>query len=75
MHLEEVNSRLAVLERRALIPIGGLHITIDPTNPSITLGYGVWSAFATGRVLVGVDVSDTDFDTVMETGGSKTATF
>jgi len=75
MHLEELNARLTILERRALVPVGGLHISIDPADPSVTLGYGTWSAFGTGRVLVGVDVGDTDFDTVMETGGSKTATY
>lgn len=56
------------------LPIGSLHISITPTNPATTLGYGAWSAFGTGRVIVGVDVSDPDFDTVEETGGSKTAT-
>lgn len=72
MHAEEINGRLFNLERRALIPVGGIHITIGPTNPATTLGYGTWSAFATGRVIVGVDTGDTDFDTVEETGGSKT---
>ena len=56
------------------LPIGSIHVTVDPTNPATTLGYGTWSAFGTGRVLVGVDVGDADFDTVEETGGSKTAT-
>ena len=31
-------------------------------------------SFGTGRTIVGVDSSDTDFDTVRETGGSKTHT-
>ena len=62
----------AILSMR--LPVGAIHITVTPTNPATTLGYGTWSAFGTGRVLVGVDVGDTDFDTVEETGGSKTAT-
>ena len=56
------------------LPVGALHISVTPTNPAATLGYGTWGAFGTGRVLVGVDVGDPDFDTVEETGGSKTAT-
>ena len=56
-------------------PIGAIYISVTPTNPGTTLGYGTWTAFGTGRVLVGVDVGDTDFDTVEETGGSKTATY
>jgi hypothetical protein len=54
--------------------VGALYVSISPTNPATTLGYGTWSAFGTGRVLVGVDTGDTDFDAVEETGGSKTAT-
>lgn len=53
--------------------VGALYVSVSPTNPATTLGYGVWEAFGIGRVLVGVDVGDADFDTVMETGGSKTA--
>ena len=56
-------------------PIGAIYINVTGTNPAAELGYGTWSAFGAGRVLVGVDTGDTDFDTVMETGGSKTATF
>lgn len=56
------------------LPVGAIFVSIDPTNPATTLGYGTWAAFGTGRVLVGVDTGDTDFDTVEETGGSKTLT-
>tara|TARA_R110002167_G_scaffold297797_1_gene502145 strand:- start:1036 stop:1380 length:345 start_codon:yes stop_codon:yes gene_type:complete len=31
-------------------------------------------AFGAGKVLVGLDSGDTDFDTVLETGGAKTST-
>ena len=42
------------------------------TKRGALLGYGTWSAFGAGRVLIGLDSGDTDFDTVEETGGSKT---
>lgn len=56
-------------------PIGAIFVTVDPTNPATTLGYGTWVSFAAGRVLVGVDPLDPDFNPVEKTGGSKTQTF
>lgn len=52
-------------------PVGAIYTSVTGVNPATELGYGTWTAFGTGRVLVGVDTSDVDFDTVMETGGSK----
>lgn len=53
-------------------PIGSVFIAVVSTSPATLLGGGTWSAFATGRMLVGIDGGDTDFDTVEETGGAKT---
>lgn len=55
-------------------PIGGIFISVVSTNPATLLGYGTWTAFGAGKVLVGLDSGDTDFDTVEETGGAKTHT-
>lgn len=54
-------------------PVGSVFIAVVATDPATLLGYGTWSAFGAGRVLVGLDSGDTDFDTVEETGGSKTS--
>src|SRR3990167_3607690 len=55
-------------------PIGSVFISVVSTNPATLLGYGTWSAIGAGRVLVGLDSGDTDFDVVEETGGAKTHT-
>ena len=56
-------------------PVGSLYMNAsNSTNPATLLGFGTWSAFGAGRVLIGIDSSDTDFDTAEETGGSKTHT-
>lgn len=54
-------------------PIGSIKITTTSTNPGTYMG-GTWAAFGAGRVLVGLDAGQTEFDTVLETGGSKTHT-
>lgn len=53
-------------------PVGSVFIAVVSTNPGTLLGYGTWSAFGAGKVLVGLDSGDTDFDVVEETGGAKT---
>jgi microcystin-dependent protein len=54
-------------------PVGSLYMNAsNATNPATLLGFGTWTAFGAGRVLIGIDSGDTDFDTAEETGGSKT---
>ena len=63
--------RLHILE--TIYPVGSIYTNAGvATNPGTLLGFGTWTAFGAGRVIVGVDSTDTDFDTVRETGGSKT---
>lgn len=53
-------------------PVGSVFIGVVATNPATLLGYGTWAALAAGRVLVGLDAADANFDVVRETGGAKT---
>ena len=53
-------------------PIGSVFVAVVSTNPNTLLSGGTWVAFGTGRVLVGIDTADADFDVVEETGGAKT---
>lgn len=62
-------------ELRTMYPVGSLYFNAsDSTNPNTLLGFGTWEAFGAGRVLVGIDPGQAEFDTLGETGGSKTHT-
>ena len=62
-----------VLEK--VYPVGSIYINAtSSTNPATLLGFGTWVAFGAGKVIVGLDSGDTDFDTAEETGGAKTHT-
>lgn len=53
-------------------PVGAVFISVVATNPNTLLGYGTWTLFSVGKVLIGIDTGDADFDTVLKTGGAKT---
>jgi hypothetical protein len=55
-------------------PVGSVFISVVATDPNTLLGGGTWEAFGAGRVLVGIDAGQTEFDTVEEVGGAKTHT-
>lgn len=55
-------------------PVGSIYVSTVSTNPGTSLGFGTWQAFGAGRVLVGIDATDTDFDVSEETGGVKNVT-
>ena len=63
---------LALLAR--IWPVGSVFVSAVDTNPADLLGVGVWVPFAAGRVLVGLDAGQSEFDTLGEEGGSKTHT-
>jgi len=62
----------------ASYPVGAIFTTTvayaDSAAVAAVLGGTTWAAFGSGKVLVGVDAAQTEFDTVEETGGSKTHT-
>ena len=56
-------------------PVGAIFTTVTAYANSAAvvaaIGGTTWVSFAAGKMLVGVDTGDADFDTVEETGGSK----
>ena len=59
----------------ALHPVGSIYINATvATNPGTLLGFGTWTAFGAGRVMVGFNSANVLFDTAEETGGSADST-
>lgn len=52
-------------------PVGSIYMSVNSTSPATLFG-GTWVAWGTGRVPVGINTGDTDFNTVEKTGGAKT---
>ena len=53
-------------------PVGSIYMNAGvSTNPATLLGFGTWTAFGAGRMLVGLNGSDALFDALEETGGTK----
>ena len=56
-----------------LHPIGSIYTAIIATNPGTLFGFGTWTAFGAGRMLISLDSTNVLFDTAEETGGSADA--
>ena len=57
----------------AIFPVGQIVIKGDNEDYSNWLGF-TWERTAVGKVLVGIDSTDTDFNTIGKIGGKKTHT-
>jgi hypothetical protein len=58
----------------AIYPVGSIYTNAtSSTNPGTSLGFGTWTAFGAGRVMVGFNSGNALFDTAEETGGSADA--
>ena len=68
---ETILSNLKTEILNFLYPVGCIYMTTKPTNPGSLFG-GTWTAWGSGRVPVGVNTSDTNFNTVEKTGGAST---
>lgn len=71
--VQDVADSISASIKSALFPIGAIYTAVVSTNPGTLLGFGTWTAFGAGRVLVGYDSSNSLFDTAEETGGSADA--
>lgn len=54
-----------------IYPLGAVYMSLVATDPATLFG-GTWARLAKGRVLVGVDENDADFNAPRDTVGAKT---
>ncbi len=54
-------------------PVGSVYLAVDDVSPATKFG-GTWAALGAGKVLVGVNSQDPDFDVAEKTGGAKAVT-
>ena len=58
---------------QVLFPVGAIYSATVSTNPGTLLGFGTWTAFGAGRVMVGAGTGGGATYTAGATGGSKDA--
>lgn len=69
--LKDGTVRVTGGEALAAYPVGSVYISVTATDPATIFG-GSWARLAKGRMLVGVDEVDPDFDLPRDVGGAKT---
>jgi hypothetical protein len=71
---QEINA-IPGVDLSSVYPVGSVYINASvSTNPGTLLGFGTWAAFGAGRVMVGLDAGQAEFNTLGQTGGTKTHT-
>lgn len=69
--IARINGVLGIIDM--IYPVGAIYMSANSANPGAFLG-GTWVAWGTGRVPVGIDTSQTEFNAVEKQGGAKTHT-
>lgn len=63
----------AITATNRFYPVGSIYMSVNNTSPASFFG-GTWTAWGTGRVPVGINTGDSNFNTVEKTGGASTHT-
>ena len=56
-----------------IYPVGSIYMSVNSVNPSTTFG-GSWVSWGSGRVPVGINTNDSDFNYAEKEGGEKSHT-
>jgi hypothetical protein len=72
--LNLLSGKTAIPTAADAYPIGSIYMNAsNSANPASLLGFGTWVSFGSGRVLTGLDSSQSEFNSIGETGGAKTS--
>ena len=72
--LNLLSGKTAIPTAADAYPIGSIYMNAsNSANPASLLGFGTWVSFGSGRVLTGLDSSQSEFNAIGETGGAKTS--
>lgn len=71
----EIDAKITELTTKinSIYPVGSIYMSVNNTNPSSLFG-GTWVAWGAGKVPVGVNSEESEFNSVEKTGGAKTHT-
>ena len=71
----EIDSKFSTLTEKinTMYPVGSIYMSVNSTNPGTLFG-GTWVAWGAGKVPVGFNIDETEFNEVEKTGGAKTHT-
>ena len=67
---KDVNAKL-LEDNKKKYYVGKLIFDTKNVNPATYLGFGTWQLWGAGRVPVGINTNDGNFNTVEKTGGNK----
>lgn len=64
-------SSALVQNNKTILPVGTIIQTTNSANPSTYISGTTWEAYGAGRVLVAINGSETEFNSIGKTGGNK----
>ena len=67
--IDEINTEIQEIWKK-IYPVGSIYFSVNNTNPGTLFG-GTWVAWGSGRVPVGVNSSNDNFNKVEKTGGEE----
>lgn len=67
---ENLNQMQEILFQ-AIYPVGSIYMSTVDTNPATLFSVGTWERWGKGKVPVGIDEEDADFEEAELTGGEK----